>query len=92
MMNVNISIYSIYNYSISTQDDPTAHLQSSLWSLHQSLGSWSAEISWGYIKFVDGNPLDSAFNADPQQVSSKAQGDPWAADAMMMPDAMSHEY
>lgn len=27
--------------------------------------------SFGYIKFVDGNPLDSAFNADPQQVSSK---------------------
>ena len=110
-----IHIQYTYIYSISTQDDPTAHLQSSLWSLHQSLGSWrfmeiahedcsahwdmtswdqlrSAEISWGYIKFVDGNPLDSAFNADPQQVSSKAMGDPWAADAMMMTDAMSHEY
>ncbi|CAJ1367042.1 unnamed protein product [Effrenium voratum] len=27
--------------------------------------------SFGYIKFVDGNPLDAAFNTDPQQVSSK---------------------
>ena len=31
-------------------------------------------IDRGYIKFVEGNPLDSAFNADPQQVSSKAMG------------------
>lgn len=28
--------------------------------------------SFGYIKFVEGNPLDAAFSADPQQVSSKA--------------------
>lgn len=38
--------------------------------------------SWGYIKFVDGNPLDSAFNADPQQVSSKAMGSGIWKDAM----------
>ena len=35
-----------------------------------------ASVGWcyclGYIKFVEGNPLDAAFSADPQQVSSKA--------------------